>query len=66
MTRAEKYLKRALEYYSRVLQRNSSNIYAASGIGCVLAEQGKLEAAQKIFTQVCCTGFAGYSILCCW
>ena len=29
------------------------NVYAANGIGAVLAEQGRLAEAREIFTEVC-------------
>ena len=37
--RAAKNHKQALEAYRTVLEGNSSNVYAANGIGAVLAEQ---------------------------
>ena len=46
------YLKRAFDYYRAVLMKDPHNIYAAHGIGCVLASQGKVDEAKLIFIQV--------------
>ena len=46
------HLNFALKIYKRVLQRDDSNIYAANGIGMVLAERGHLTYARDIFTKV--------------
>lgn len=52
--KADKYLERALDMYMRVLEKQNGNIYAANGVGAVLAEQGKVELARKVLSQVCC------------
>jgi len=46
------YLKRAFDYYQAVLKKDPTNIYAAHGIGCVYASQGKVNEAKAIFIQV--------------
>ena len=48
----EDHLNFALKIYKRVLQKDDSNIYAANGIGMVLAERGHLTFARDIFTKV--------------
>jgi len=50
--KAEKQFARALTEYKRVLERGDGNVFAANGIGAVLAEQGHLGAARDIFNQV--------------
>lgn len=46
------YLKRATDFYKNVLKLDPHNLYAANGIGCVLAAQGKLLEAKDVFIQV--------------
>lgn len=46
------HLNFALKIYKRILQKDDSNIYAANGIGMVLAERGHLTFARDIFTKV--------------
>ncbi|KAJ1630718.1 hypothetical protein T492DRAFT_592674 [Pavlovales sp. CCMP2436] len=43
---------RALELYSRVLAREPTNMFAAQGVGVVLADKGYLQEAKEIFTLV--------------
>lgn len=38
--------------YKRVLKEQPSNMYAAHGLGCVLAELGHLEEAKEVFSRV--------------
>lgn len=45
-------LRRAFEAYKSVLKSNPTNIYAANGLGSVLAEQGRLEHAKEVFSLV--------------
>lgn len=35
-----------------MLQQQPSNTYAAHGLGCVLAEQGRFDQAKEVFDQV--------------
>lgn len=49
---AKKNLAKATECFSFVINRAPSNVYAAQGIGAVLAEEGQAQAALTIFTQV--------------
>jgi hypothetical protein len=35
------YLERAFDYYQKVLLKDPINVYAAHGIGCVFALQGR-------------------------
>lgn len=39
-------------YYKKILQNHPSNIYAANGLGIMIAEKGNFEQAKQIFTQV--------------
>ena len=48
----KKFLKWANDFYWKVWKDEPNNIFAASGIGMILAEKDKLAAAQLIFTQV--------------
>lgn len=43
---------KALDAYRRALKLDSSNMYAANGIGCVLADKGYVQEAQQMFNQV--------------
>ena len=44
--------ERAGKYYRNVLSTDASNVYAAHGLGCVLAEQGEWGAAKEAMMQV--------------
>lgn len=44
--------ERALKMYSTVLQMEPKNIWAANGIGCVLAHKGCMHEARDVFAQV--------------
>lgn len=48
----EQYYRRALEYFHKALTLNSHNIYAANGLGVVLAEKGYFPQAKEIFVKV--------------
>jgi hypothetical protein len=52
-SKASRALTRAADAFRRVLEKNESDIYAANGIGAVLAERGHLTTAREIFTGVC-------------
>lgn len=39
-------------YYKKILQNHPSNIYAANGLGIMIAEKGNFELAKQIFSQV--------------
>ena len=45
-------LDRASSFFSKVLRAEKKNVYAASGIGCVLACKGHMSAAKDIFLTV--------------
>lgn len=42
----------ALQKYKELLDRHPGNIFAANGVGAVLAEMGALQAAKAVFTEV--------------
>uniref|UniRef100_A0A915NCG6 RNA polymerase-associated protein CTR9 n=1 Tax=Meloidogyne javanica TaxID=6303 RepID=A0A915NCG6_MELJA len=46
------YRDRALSYYTRVIKLRPHNIWAANGVGCVLAHKGAFLDARDIFSQV--------------
>ncbi|KAH3764242.1 RNA polymerase-associated protein CTR9 [Pelomyxa schiedti] len=46
------YLKIAMDFYWSVLKHNTTNPYAANGLGIIAAEKGNLQLAMDIFTQV--------------
>ncbi|KNC73989.1 hypothetical protein SARC_13453, partial [Sphaeroforma arctica JP610] len=46
------YLRRAQDLYAKALKLDGRNMYAANGIGCVLAERGHVNEARQIFVQV--------------
>eukprot|EP00053_Salpingoeca_punica_P012866 m.115644 g.115644 ORF g.115644 m.115644 type:complete len:1126 (+) comp16057_c0_seq1:214-3591(+) len=50
--KAEASLKRALEFFDKVLAVDPTNIYAANGIGCVMALRGNPQDAKDIFIKV--------------
>eukprot|EP01135_Chromosphaera_perkinsii_P005243 Nk52_evm12s327 gene=Nk52_evmTU12s327 len=47
-----KSYKYAIDFFSRVLKYDPKNLYAANGIGAVLAERGHFKEAKEIFQQV--------------
>ena len=47
-----KYLRRALSFFKKVLVNDRSNLYAANGVGVVLADHRDMASAKTIFTQV--------------
>eukprot|EP00798_Chlamydomonas_sp_ICE-L_P008150 gene8150-1403_t len=50
--KAEERLVKAMDEYSKVLRAEPSNVFAANGLGAVMAEMGRLEEARDIFTDV--------------
>lgn len=50
--REEEHYKRALSLYQKTLQKNKSNIYAANGLGIILAERGRIDEAKAVFQLV--------------
>ncbi|XP_053545483.1 RNA polymerase-associated protein CTR9 homolog [Bombina bombina] len=50
--KAKRYQDRALEMYTQVLRIDPKNIYAANGIGAVLAHKGYVREAHDVFSQV--------------
>ena len=46
------YLKKSQRFYQKALTQQANNMYAANGIGIVLAERGLFKVAKDIFTQV--------------
>ncbi|VDM39381.1 unnamed protein product [Toxocara canis] len=46
------YRERALMMYSKALKVHPKNIWAANGIGCILAQKGAVQEARDIFAQV--------------
>ena len=50
--RRRRHEERALSCYKSVLTADSRNIWAAHGIGCVLAHKGFINEARDVFAQV--------------
>ena len=50
--RYEKHIGYARQYYMKVLKLQPYNLYAANGVGIILAERRFLEEAKEIFVQV--------------
>lgn len=50
--KAEQFLLRALDLYTKALSASPGSAYAANGVGVILAERGRLNHARKVFTQV--------------
>ena len=49
----DKHIKLAKDFYEKVLGKEpSNNIYAANGLGMVLAEKNFLAEAKEVFSQV--------------
>lgn len=46
------HLEKAKDIYSNVLKKCSTNLYAANGLGMILAEKGQFDVSKEIFTQV--------------
>ena len=46
------YLGRAADSFKSVLKKDDRNLYAANGIGCVFAQQGRLAEAKDVFISV--------------
>lgn len=56
----KKYQDRALAMYKSVLRNDHKNIWAANGIGAVLAHKGCIQEARDIFAQVLKTWLEGW------
>ena len=52
MLRCLQHLAAAARHFSEALNFQKGNIYAANGLGAVLASLGRLEAARSIFSQL--------------
>lgn len=48
----KRHQDRALALYKQVLRNDSRNLYAANGIGCILAHKNFLREARDVFSQV--------------
>ena len=48
----KRHQDRALAFYKDVLRSDQRNLYAANGIGAVLAHKGCLREARDVFAQV--------------
>lgn len=48
----KKYIERALQMYTKALKIEPKNMYAANGIGCVLAYKRNWNDARDVFSQV--------------
>ena len=46
------HLDKAREFYQKALMQQPNNMYAANGVGIVLAERGLFDISKEIFTQV--------------
>ncbi|XP_028412693.1 RNA polymerase-associated protein CTR9 homolog [Dendronephthya gigantea] len=51
-SKEKRHQDRALALYKQVLRQDSRNLYAANGIGCILAHKGFQREARDIFSQV--------------
>jgi RNA polymerase-associated protein CTR9 len=52
VARRDNRLERALALYSKALARAPGNMYAANGVGAILAERGRLHEAATVFMSV--------------
>lgn len=50
--KASIHLAHAMGLYRRALEKDPGNLFAANGVGCVLAESGQLHLAKEIFLSV--------------
>jgi len=50
--KVERCIKLATDYYLKALQLDNTNIFAANGIGMMMAEKGYTDQAKDIFIQV--------------
>ena len=50
--REEEHYERAYSLYQKTLQKNGSNVFAANGLGIVLAERGRIDEAKTVFQLV--------------
>jgi len=51
-TKEKRHQERAIAMFKQVLRIDPRNIYAANGIGCVLAHKGHFREARDVFSQV--------------
>ena len=51
-TKQDKHYERALQLFKHVLKVDQGNIWAANGVGCLLAWKGHITHARDIFAQV--------------
>ncbi|XP_046852275.1 RNA polymerase-associated protein CTR9 homolog isoform X2 [Xenia sp. Carnegie-2017] len=51
-SKEKRHQDRALSLYKQVLRQDARNLYAANGIGCILAHKGFQREARDIFSQV--------------
>eukprot|EP00005_Dracoamoeba_jomungandri_P008714 CAMPEP_0174270756 /NCGR_PEP_ID=MMETSP0439-20130205/45618_1 /TAXON_ID=0 /ORGANISM="Stereomyxa ramosa, Strain Chinc5" /LENGTH=1018 /DNA_ID=CAMNT_0015360281 /DNA_START=21 /DNA_END=3074 /DNA_ORIENTATION=+ len=51
-SRMERYLSHAFKYYWQVIRQDPTNIYAANGLGIILAEKSYLAQAKEFFIKV--------------
>ncbi|CAH3158758.1 unnamed protein product [Porites lobata] len=51
-SKEKRHQDRALALYKQVLRNDSRNLYAANGIGCILAHKNFLREARDVFSQV--------------
>ena len=51
-TKEKRHQDRALAMYKQVLRNDPRNLYAANGIGCILAHKGFQREARDVFSQV--------------
>lgn len=54
----KRHQDRALQLYKTVLKNDPKNIWAANGIGCVLAHKGCIPEARDIFASVTWIAFS--------
>ena len=52
LKREDEHYERAFSLYQKTLQKNSSNVFAANGLGIVLAERGRIDEAKAVFQLV--------------
>ena len=49
LKREEEHYERAYSLFQKTLQKNGSNVYAANGLGIILAERGRIDEAKTVF-----------------
>ena len=50
--KADRYFQLAMDFYWKVLQTHPNNVYAANGLGIIMAEKRKLSEAKDFFMKV--------------